>query len=290
MSCSRCAVPLVLEDRIKCSVCENNMHFGCGGLVETSFRKLPKDRKVNFKCQDCKVNKVGCGDGSVLMAQFNKLADELRNSMSELEKSVKYGSDQSDAILTEFQELKKTFQTMQGKQQELMNENAVLKKTVKELKSQFIEVDQRSLDHNVEINGVPETVQEDRILPLLCDVLSIPPPDVTQYTVKRSRVGAPGRIKSVLVQFESKYTRNQILKASKRLKPKASQLSKDSKDIGNIYVNEELTPQNKLLFFNANKVKKEKQFKYLWVAEGNILLKKTEESRTIRVRDIEDLN
>uniref|UniRef100_A0A8D8ZA45 Zinc finger PHD-type domain-containing protein n=1 Tax=Cacopsylla melanoneura TaxID=428564 RepID=A0A8D8ZA45_9HEMI len=220
MSCSRCEDTLLLEDAIKCTVCDNSFHFGCGGLTETSFRKLGKERKLVWKCQDCKSKKdvtsktpttttisgsgvLGAGGSdsnksaivdSNLMEHFNKLANELKTSMSELEKSVKYTSDQSDTILTEFQELKKTFEKMQKKQQELTNENVVLKKTIKELKSQFLEVDQRSLDHNVEINGVPESIQEERVLPLLCDVLNIPHLDVTQYTVKRSGVGAPGRI------------------------------------------------------------------------------------------------
>uniref|UniRef100_A0A8D8ZBT7 Zinc finger PHD-type domain-containing protein n=1 Tax=Cacopsylla melanoneura TaxID=428564 RepID=A0A8D8ZBT7_9HEMI len=321
MSCSRCEDSLILEDAIKCSMCENSMHYGCGSMTETSFRKLGKERKLVWKCPDCKMKKdtttktqsttiisgsaaggVGGGssDGSdghksgngesALMEQFNKLANELRASMSELERSVQYASNQSDSMLTEFQELKKTFQDLQKNQQDLMNENVVLKKTVKDLKNQVHEVDQRSLDHNVEINGVPETIQEERVLPLLCDAMNIPAPDVSHYTVKRSRVGAPGRIKPVHVQFESKYTRNQILKASKGFKPKASHITKDPKDTGNVYVNEELTPHNRELFFNANKIKKEKQFRYLWVAEGKILLKKSDQARTIRIRDVDDMN
>lgn len=297
MNCFKCSADLIDEDALTCSLCRHSLHFGCAPMTEANFRKMAKSRKDSFKCVECKDKKditftipsTPTSD-STLLKQFNELAKELKTTIAGLEKSVQHNSDVMDDILTGFREMKTNFEQIQAKQEELMEENLTLKKTVKDLQQHVFEVEQKSLDHNVEIAGVPETIEEDRVIPSLCGIINMPPPEVTQYSVKRSRVGAAGKIKSVFVQFESKRIRDEFLKCGKKSKPRVSQLTKNSSDTGAIYMNEELTPHYKLLFYNANKIRKDKQFKYLWVAEGKILLKKTDTSRITRVRNLEDLD
>lgn len=294
MNCSKCEEVLVEEDNISCTLCGTKLHFGCAGFSESNFRKLSKIKKESWKCITCKNKKdvtftIPSSD-STLMQQFNQLAKDLKGTIVGLEQSVQHNSDTMDEILNGFREMKINFGLMQTKQEELLKENAILKKTVDDLQHHVFEVEQKALDHNVEIVGVPETMEADRVVPAMCGVLSITTPEASQYTAQRARVGAPGRIKPVFVQFESKRLRDEFLKATKRCKPKASQLTNNSSDINPIYVNEELTPHYKMLFYNANKLRREKQFKYLWVGEGKILLKKSDTSKTIRVRNLEDVN
>lgn len=266
-------------------------------MAEQTFRKMAKAKKDAWRCADCKTRKdltfnIPPGDdtSTAILTEFKKLSQDLKKSMADLEKSVQFNSDQVEELLGKFDYMKSTFEAMQSKQAEIMKENAELKKSVKDLKNQISEIDQKALDHNIEISGVPDHVEEVRVLPLLCEGLGISVPDVTLYTVKRSKLSTAGRPKSIYIQFESKYTRDRILKESKKAKPKVSCFTRESKDTGSVYVNEQLSQHNKLLFYNANKIRKEKQYKYLWISEGNILLKKTEEAtRTIRVRSLEDM-
>lgn len=299
MKCFKCNDALIKEDALECALCRRTFHFGCGALTETNFRKMNKQRKEQIKCPECKdkkdvtftvpTNSTPESD-SALMKNFNELAKDLKSTMAGLEASVQHNSDVMDDILASFKDMKSNFEQMQAKQEELTKENAILKKTVKDLQQQVFQVDQKSLDHNVEIVGIPDAIEEDRVVPSLCGVMNISAPEAKEYTVRRARVGAAGKAKSVFVQFESKRVRDEFLKSGKKTKPKVSQLTKNSSDTGAIYVNEELTPHYKLLFYNANKIRKEKEFKYLWVGDGKILLKKTDTARIIQVRNLEDLN
>ena len=48
-----------------------------------------------------------------------------------------------------------------------------------------------------------------------------------------------------------------------------------------IYINESLTPNRKKLLGKVNAFKKEMDFKFLWTMNGKILLKESEQSRTV---------
>lgn len=59
--------------------------------------------------------------------------------------------------------------------------------------------------------------------------------------------------------------------------------------ISNIFTNNCFTSYNRALFLAANKVKKEKQFKYLWLSNSRLLKKKTENDRPVVINTFEDL-
>lgn len=55
--CAKCAEALLPEDTLQCCNRKGIRHFVCGGMSESSFRKLSKARKEGFKCIDCKAKK-----------------------------------------------------------------------------------------------------------------------------------------------------------------------------------------------------------------------------------------
>lgn len=296
MNCFTCEEALLLEDTISCSSCSNKLHFHCGGMTEINFRKLSKVKKETWKCIDCKTKKESTSnipdsdESATVLEEFKKLSKDLRNSMAELEKSVQFSSDQVEELMGKFDHMKSTFESMQANQADIVKENNELKKQVKDMKTQIADLEQKSLDHNLEISGVPDAIDEDRIIPLLCEGIGLPVPEVTLYTTRRSKLDTPGKPKSIFIQFESKYTRDKILKESKKAKPTVQCFTRDPVDAEtSVYVNEQLSPQNKFLFYNANKIKKDKKYKFLWVSDGCILLKKGDKTKTVRVHCLEDM-
>ncbi|KAL1446304.1 hypothetical protein WDU94_013948 [Cyamophila willieti] len=184
-----------------------------------------------------------------------------------------------------------TFAKMQSRQEEILKENQMLKNTVKKLEGKVLDLEQKCLDHNLEVTGVPETMtDESKIMEALCSVAKVAVPQRSSYTVKRSLVGPPGKPKAITMSFESKYERDSILKACKKCKPKALDLTKNAADVQPVYVNEQLAPHRKELFFKAMQIKREKKYSFLWVQEGRILLKKNESSRVLRIESLEDMN
>lgn len=302
--CSKCQDDVLAEDMLSCSVCNVALHFGRGALAETTFRKMSKERKKKWNCSDCK-NKVSVlpttseessdddlyqRHKKVFQESLNASAKEVQNKLTDFESSLNFNFSQLDQVLTGFAEMKTNLAKLQAKQDALEKENILLKKTIKEIKSGFQIMEQKSLVQNLEIAGLPDTVDTRVIIPSLCTRGNIPLPDENSYAVKRPATGTQSRPKPIIVSFKNQELRDTLLKKSTQLRPKVSDITGKTGDDGAVFVNEQLTPQLKQLFYHAKKTQKEKGFAFLWVTEGKILLKNTTESKAKRVYDIDDLN
>lgn len=273
-------------------------------MMEQNYRKMNKARKDGWKCLECKNSKditffipnnegkkkSSDEDTEGLKEMFTNFTKEIKSQLNDFEKSLEYNSNQMDDVLKQVHEVKDIFKTMQKKQDEIIKENTMMRKEMDELKYKIQDLEQKSLDHNLEIFGVPDSIPESKAMESLCQIIQVTVPEASSFTAKRSWSGAHGKSKAICVQFQSKHTRDTILKKSKARKPKISDFATDSQDNRSVYINEQLSPYNKQLFYMANKIKMEKNYKFIWVAEGKILLKKTEDSKTIRVKCINDMN
>lgn len=56
-----------------------------------------------------------------------------------------------------------------------------------------------------------------------------------------------------------------------------------------LYINEHLTINNKILFREARLRAKESSFRYVWIKDGKIFVRKDENSRIIHIQDINDI-
>lgn len=288
MSCSKCLTHVLDKDSLQCMVCRKVFHYLCAGKTEENFKKMGKATK-QWKCATCKVI-GGTDNDDDLKLMIKELSKDIKDQLKDFEKSLQYNSGKLDDVVNGFSEMKKAFSSLQKKQEELEQENVTLKKKVKELNWQVQIMDQRTLDHNLEISGIPDSVDDSQvIISALCRKINVPCPDATSYVLKRAPVGAPGKPKPIVAMFTSKQKRDIILKECKKAKPKVSDITNKSSDVQPVFVNEQLSAYNKQLFFKANQAKKEKGYAYLWVSEGRILLKKSNESRVVRIQCLEDL-
>ncbi|XP_008481293.1 uncharacterized protein LOC103518020 [Diaphorina citri] len=284
-----------------------------------NFKKMGK-AKLTWKCLSCKGMRSSNEEEADLEDEqtktrddklleqmkkmFQEFSKDINSKLLEFENSLQFHSGKLEDVISGFNfhsgkledvisgfnEMKKNFSSLQKKQEELANENVMLKNKVKELSFQVHDMDQRSLDHNLEILGIPDVIEDPKvIMGSLCEKIQIQVPDPGTYVVKRVAVGAKNKPKALIAQFNSKQLRDKILKESKKSKPRVSDFTKAPSDIQPVYINEQLTPYMKQLFFNVTKEKKEKGFAYVWIAEGRILLRKTEQSKICRIRCIEDV-
>ncbi|KAI5698112.1 hypothetical protein M8J76_011795 [Diaphorina citri] len=304
-NCARCRDPVIQEDLLKCFTCSLPYHYLCAGKNDMNFKKMGK-AKLTWKCLSCKEMRSSNEEEADLEDEqtktrddklleqmkkmFQEFSKDINSKLLEFENSLQFHSGKLEDVISGFNEMKKNFSSLQKKQEELANENVMLKNKVKELSFQVHDMDQRSLDHNLEILGIPDVIEDPKvIMGSLCEKIQIQVPDPGTYVVKRVAVGAKNKPKALIAQFNSKQLRDKILKESKKSKPRVSDFTKAPSDIQPVFINEQLTPYMKQLFFNVTKEKKEKGFAYVWIAEGRILLRKTEQSKICRIRCIEDV-
>ncbi|KAG8270403.1 hypothetical protein J6590_085783 [Homalodisca vitripennis] len=57
-----------------------------------------------------------------------------------------------------------------------------------------------------------------------------------------------------------------------------------------VYLNESLSPARRRLLAQARQLRKERGYKYIWLRNGNILLRKEEKAPVVEIRTQADLN
>uniref|UniRef100_A0A8D9E7E7 PHD-type domain-containing protein n=1 Tax=Cacopsylla melanoneura TaxID=428564 RepID=A0A8D9E7E7_9HEMI len=318
-SCKIChdSLPKEEGEYVLCSECDQGLHFDCS-ITKTTWKRYDNDKRENWKCNECRKiiqkkkneyededNKDGDGAGELsgqggsqapvtagmMEKMFEKYTRGITDKLNEFEKSVVHNSKTMDDFLTTFNEMKKQLAQMKTNQDKIERENANLKKTVKDMKSKMMESDQKILNKNLEVSGIPDSINEPQvIMSVLCKKANVTLPNANNYEVERARTGAQDKPKAVILKFESKMVRDAVLKGCKAGRPSVADFTGNTQDNGKaVYVNEQLSPENKKLFYEANLIRKEKKYEFLWFADDKILLKKTKESRAIRIYSKEDI-
>lgn len=140
--------------------------------------------------------------------------------------------------------------------------------------------------NNVEISGVPLVKKENlfSVLKSICSKLSfdLQPTDVDTIHRVRPFISAvknndPPRPPAIIVRFTQRLRKDALLAAAR------AHRTLFTTDIGfngpatNVFLSHHLTPTNKLLLQQAKKIKKEQDFKYLWIQDCKILMRKSDD-------------
>jgi hypothetical protein len=305
MNCDTCTQKLPSDGAyLICNSCSHGYHFGaCCGVSANTWRAKSEAEKLNYKCKSCRSDKSRSGSTSsqsgagfqseiergfevlknTLMEMFNERFNAMDEKISALQNTVL----RFDSLFDEFKIVKKDIEDIK-KQNEInirkLNEQTEL---VVELQNQVNYLDQYSRNHNLEIQGVPYSPNEDmgKIISGIANKCNI---DVNMKDLVYHRVGHTNERSSIVVQFSNRNVRNEFLSTGKRLKLKLNDINAKYPDKP-LYINEHLTSYNKKLLFQIKQIKYEKQWKFVWFANSKILVKKNESSKPIWIRNLTDL-
>ena len=171
---------------------------------------------------------------------------------------------------------------------ELMKEENRKLKT--DYSSRLNHLEQRSRINNIEIVGLrkPNELETDTSLTVnfLKDVVGaeVESTDIDACHEVPSRRQDKKRV--VVVAFKFRSIKDDILKNRSGLRSHNNDLSLDSR----VYVNEQLSPENRRLYAMAAKRKKELGFKFLWTKKGIPHLRKEEHSNVFKIFNDDDLS
>merc|ERR1712096_147870 len=131
---------------------------------------------------------------------------------------------------------------------------------------------------NLEIVGVP-FVKNENVGDLALKVLTNIDPQLNKEYIESARrlmkkdknnVTIYGPI---LARFKNIGKRNYIFRNKKNLAEARPNLVNGS--VKKIFINENLTPKNKKIFYHANCFKKQNNWRFVWTANGMVFLRKT---------------
>jgi hypothetical protein len=153
---------------------------------------------------------------------------------------------------------------------------------------------QYSRRDTLEIAGIPVCKDEDTN-DIVCNIGKLVDVDIEDDDISVSH-RLPGdkynnsHVPAIIVKFVRRDLRDELYKARKSLS------GKSTRDIGilrhpqqNIYINESLTPQNRALYKQCLKAKRELHYKFIWTKYGKIHLRKNNSSPSVNISSPVDI-
>lgn len=231
----------------------------------------------------------------LLKKQLQSEFDSLRTTMQEIPsliESVKFLSQQFDDMHKEIAELRKT-------SSELRAENQFLRESVSELNTRISQIEQHSRENNVELQCLPEFSNENlpNTIQQLIKVVSCPlvEKDIVSATRVAKTNNQSARPRSVIIKTISPMAKDTLLASCITYNKThlSDKLSSAHLGLGGakqlIYLSEHLSPGNRALHAQARIFKRENNYKYVWVRNGRVLLRRDDSSKATWVRDTDVL-
>lgn len=295
----------ILEDidRIACNGrCKLFFHIGCVGFSRSSYRSLPKDKKASWTCPACQKSGVNStndtgkqtSDLAKLIEDMKRENDIFRSEVLQKLQDFQASLDFTTNFITETKEsnekLHEELKTIKDQNLALLQENRTLKCQIAEMKSDLVDLQQYSRRLNVEISNMPE-VPEENTAEVARNIMKALDVDLINSvtTVHRVPTVKKGKIKPIIMQFNSLNSKSDFMKAAKLKRINAKSVDSNIEEIP-VYINDHLCSELKKLLYDCKIFKRENNFKFCWSKGGKIFLRKTEGSKIYRIKTNSDLN
>ncbi|KAI5632068.1 hypothetical protein NE865_15219 [Phthorimaea operculella] len=287
-SCGGCGKNILDLNYLECAnpKCSLMFDLTCLNKTKQQFDGFSDEYKAAWLCPDQKRGTI--------------LEPRPENEDFTLENCSCLTADQIKEIFRAFEEIRANFTAQKEELAKLNKENETLRDSVRDLTSRFQQIDQLSRATNIEIQCVPENRNEHLISTVQQLGTTIKCPVQEQDIHYCSRVAKQKsdspRPRNILVKFSSPRLRDSFLAATTFNKNnKSDKLNTSHLGIADdkrtpIYVSENLSPELKNLHAEARKrCIKDLGYKFVWVRNGRVFARKTEDSNYVYIRDTASL-
>ena len=262
-------------------------------LIRTQSTTNDNEKQPNLNDN---VNQLVAQAIAVWRKEYQLEIETLRAEVIEIKESQAFICNQYDSLKAEYDKLIEV-NTLQ--KEEIFN----LKSQAAALKTQEIkdsikvdELEQYGRRQNLEIVGVPEK-EDENTNAIVLEVAKMLDVDImsshisTSHRLPKKKASSRNNYGSspIIVRFTSRDIRNQIY--ANRKKARFVDLKNFSvSDTKNIFVNENLTPTRKQLFWKTKQEVKNNSWKYIWTHNGNVFVKKDDNASITAIKNELDLN
>lgn len=305
--CNRCLESIPSEDdMVKCNICNSKLHFVCAGVREAKWRIKSADDKSLWKCDACKKELLSPTtqsqkveiDMNTIATIIKKIVhdenDAIIKKMETFQKSIEFYSEQLDEYTVKINNVLEENKIIKKNYEELKDKYNLMEKKVEDVALALEEANQYSRNKNVIIDGIPET-QGENLLNIILILgqkvnMKIDPTDV-QTLHRLPRKQKPNtKATPILVQFNNRMVRDGFLNNMK-----SKEITLEILNLGNnnskIYFNEHLTPYYSKLHYEAKnkKINGQNVFKYVWIKNGKVLARKSDNAQVQRINTLKDI-
>lgn len=231
-----------------------------------------------------------------IQSSIRELIDERLKGIS---KQIRDFEDSLTFMNNIYEDFKKGLDTKFNVVEELKKENSALQQAVTDLSHRLNAVEQNMRENNIELNGIPEQRSENLSNIVIQLTKTVDNPIISEdilHVTRVSKLSKNERPRSVIVKLRSARQRDEVIAAVikyNRKNPKDKLSSVHLGLSGNrtpVYVSEHLTPTSKALHAATRLKAKELSYKFVWVRNGRIFVRKDEESQHKLIRNTESLS
>ncbi|XP_044759186.1 uncharacterized protein LOC123316934 [Coccinella septempunctata] len=211
--------------------------------------------------------------------------------IGELKRTVIFCSDK----IIDFENKLLHFNDVIAAVSKLESENSNLKKEVSLLNAKINNIEKQNRQNNIEIQNVPYKSGEN-LIEMVNSIgssmgVQVEPRAIDYVT--RVPTSVKDKHKNIIVRFSNKNDRDNFL-ANYRKKRATMGSTHAGITVSNVadrlYINEHLTLADKIIFKQARELAKHKGYKYVWTHNGNVLIRRDDNSRIIHISSENDIS
>lgn len=217
------------------------------------------------------------------------LVADVKSIKTELS-SLKDSLDMAHELINNFSDKVNTLESRINKVEKVAYQVPLLQTEMERLNREIQDRDQWARANNVEIRGIPQKKNEN--LYEIAQKIG----DLCKFGIKKEEINYIARIptrvpnaeKSIIVAFNSRYTKEEFVASSRKSK-QLSLSNLNFSSAASFYVNDHLTQANKILLGKARALAKEKNFQYIWVKHCKIMARRSDTAPIFFIKGENDL-
>ncbi|KOB65231.1 Zinc finger DNA binding protein [Operophtera brumata] len=225
--------------------------------------------------------------------KFTKIMDvktkEIFKEVNEIKDSISY-------LNAQYEGMKEELRLKCDQMKNLKEENEALKTTVKDINNRLSVMEQHSRISNIEIQCIPEHKTEN-LVNVVAQIARITGSKLEERDIhKCTRIAKINpenkRPRSVVIKFSSPRVRDSFMAGVIQFNKKNRNDKLNTSHIGivgekkPVYVVDHLTPVMKKIHAAAREVARKLQYKFVWIKNGRVFMRKSETSEHIIIRDL----
>lgn len=293
--------------------CRKYFHATCGNVTKDVLSSV-SSQTIDWFCSSCKNKKrqsivvldstplatpttphIESNSLNNFMLSIKADINEFKKQQSEMLSAITFISNSYDDINLKLANLDKQCEKMDA----IALENTTLKKLLYEQSVRITSLEQAPLMNCVEINGIPDhnDIQPTEAVATISKAIDFDFDANDIEYCRRTRYAPKNKPKNIIVCFKDQMKKDTFISAKKNksisttLFIQHQQGTSSNSNIGTkIFINEMLCPANKKLLFETKAFARNNGFKFVWVRDGLIYIRKTENQKFYCVRDVADLS
>lgn len=218
------------------------------------------------------------------MVDIKSAMQQIASSVVHLNTSNVEIRDQLKDAMTKINE---TLSSLTDQVKDLQVRDREKTQQINEMDKRIQKLEQQSINKNIEINNMPvNDVEPLTVIKRVSASVGIQLCDADFSRVYRTK-----KSEKIIVEFSSLQKKRELMQKMKGHRIDINVISGETDKPTNnfIYVNDELTPNNRRLLWMSKTKAKECNWKYVWVRDGHIFARKSEGSSHIVINNASDI-